>query len=103
MIVLFKFGNFDHLTSFREKGKLHMRTMRYFAEEEGSNPARGDRFEGTARIFRPEDVQIRLETPFGSIENDENDLATPTHFAYERVLTRTFSACLASLFQVTSL
>jgi hypothetical protein len=42
----------EHLTSFREHGQMHMRTMHYFADEEGGNIARGDRFENQTSIAR---------------------------------------------------
>jgi hypothetical protein len=33
MLILFKFGQEEHLTSFREQGQMHMRTMRYLQKK----------------------------------------------------------------------
>lgn len=85
MLVLFKFGKEEHLTSFREQGQMHMRTMRYFAEEEGENSARGDRFEGATVIFQPTGLQMTISHPvIGTHEVDPNDLVGPVILSYIR-------------------
>jgi hypothetical protein len=85
MLVLFKFGQDEHLTSFRQHGQMHMRTMRYFADEEGENRARGDRFEGAARLYQRADLRMTISHPLiGTHEVDPNDLAGPVVFSYNR-------------------
>ncbi len=83
MLVLFKFGQEEHLTSFRNQGQMHMRTMRYFAGEESENLARGDRFEGAARLFQPADLRMTISHPLvGTHEVDPKDLVGPVVMSY---------------------
>jgi hypothetical protein len=97
MLVLFKFGREEHLTALRQQGLLHMQTMRYFADAERENPARGDRFEGTARIFQPTAIKMIISHPvIGSHEVDPRDLAGPVIFSYEREAEQNI-LCLFSL------
>lgn len=82
MLVLFKFGREEHLTALRQQGLLHMRTMRYFADLERDNPARGDRFEGATRIFQPNDIKMKFSHPLvGEFEIDSGELAGPVIFS----------------------
>jgi hypothetical protein len=84
LLVLFKFGKEEHLEAFRQ-GHLHMRTRRYFADEERENLARGDRFEGASYLLQPKDVRMTFSNPLiGTIEIDPNDLAGPTFFSVNR-------------------
>jgi hypothetical protein len=85
MLVLFKFGREEHLTALREQGLLHMRTMRYFADAERENPARGDRFEGAVRIFQPAAIKMTISHPvIGTHEIDSRDFAGPVIFSYNQ-------------------
>jgi hypothetical protein len=97
MLVLFKFGREEHLTALRQQGLLHMRTMRYFADAERENPARGDRFEGAARIFQAADIKMTFSHPvIGSHEVDSRDLAGPVIFSYNSEAEQNIF-CLSSL------
>jgi hypothetical protein len=83
MLILFKFGREDHLTSFRMQEQMHMRTMRYFADEEGENAARGDRFEGASVIYQPAGLKMTISHPIvGTHEVDPNDLVGPVIISY---------------------
>src|SRR4051812_4993845 len=55
-IVLLKFGKREHLEQFRNEGLLYINSDRYFSELE-SDMVRGDRFEGTSRIYQSKDVK----------------------------------------------
>jgi hypothetical protein len=97
MLVLFKFGQEEHLTALRQEGLLHMRTMRYFADAERLNPARGDRFEGATRILQPADIKMTISHPvIGSHEINSSDLAGPVIFSYEQEAEQNIF-CLFSL------
>ena len=68
---------------FGKQGQMHMRTMRYFAEEEQENAARGDRFEGASTIYQPTSLRMTFSHPlFGTHEVDPNDLAGPVIVSY---------------------
>jgi hypothetical protein len=83
LLVLFKFGQEEHLTSFRQQGQMHMHTRRYFAETERENPARGDRFEGASNVYQPADLKMTFSHPaIGTHEVDSNDLAGPVILSY---------------------
>jgi hypothetical protein len=85
MLVLFKFGLEEHLTLFREQGQMHMRTMRYFAEEEEENSARGDRFEGASVMFQPAALKMTISHPIlGTHVVDSNDLVGPVILSQNR-------------------
>lgn len=85
MLVLFKFGRENHLTDLRQQGLLHMRTMRYFADAEKENPARGDRFEGAARIFQPTAIKMTISHPvIGTHEIDSRDFAGPVFWSHNQ-------------------
>jgi hypothetical protein len=55
-MILFKFGQRDHLEQLRNRGLLHMKPQRFFREME-SDAARGDRFETTDRVFQPSELR----------------------------------------------
>jgi hypothetical protein len=79
MLILFKFGQKDHLEAFRQLGQMHMRSMRYFASEENANAARGDRFEGASRIMQPKTFEMTINHPaIGTLKVNPADLAGPT-------------------------
>jgi hypothetical protein len=88
MLILFKFGAPEHLLAFREQGLLHMRTIRFFAERE-ANPARKDRFEGTAEIIQPSDAEIIFEHPLlGKHTVDPRELTGPVSLTLDSEANR---------------
>jgi hypothetical protein len=102
MFALFKFGQEDHLTALRQQGHMHMKTMRYFAEMELENTARGDRLEGAANIFQRGDFKMTISHPqLGDIEVNPDDLAGPTFFSREREANQNIF-CLFSLTEPTA-
>jgi len=54
--VLLKFGTRAHLEQFREDGLLYMNPQAYFSKLE-DDLVRKDRFEGTDKIFQPNDLK----------------------------------------------
>src|ERR1700674_3092146 len=99
-LVLFKFGKAEHLEAFR-RGHMHMRTMRYFADEERQNSARGDRLEGASHLFQPKDLRMTFSHPLvGTFEVDPNDLAGPTFFSVNREAEQNIF-CMFSVTQPT--
>jgi len=59
--TLLKFGERQHIESFRRDGLLHMNSSDYFSTLEGDH-VRTDRFEGTDQIQQPHSIlQIRIE------------------------------------------
>ena len=89
MLILFKFGAAEHLRQFRVNGVMHMRTMRYFANQE-ANAARMDRLEGTFSITQPRDVgDFIFEHPLlGKHHVDPKDLAGPVIITFNREVER---------------
>ena len=89
MLILFKFGVAEHLLAFRERGLLHMRTLRYFAEQEASS-SRGDKLEGTSKIIQPGDVGgITIGHPLlGKHTVDPRELAGPVTLLLNREAER---------------
>lgn len=86
MPILFKFGAAEHLRLFRERGLLHMKTLRYFAQHEG-NSARYDSFEGTSHIIQPWDVGdfIIEHSLVGRHVVDPKELAGPVMMRPDKV------------------
>jgi hypothetical protein len=59
--MLLKFGQRQHIESFRNNGLLHMNPSDYFSALEDDH-VRTDRFEGTDQIQQPHDIShIRIE------------------------------------------
>jgi hypothetical protein len=80
ILILFKFGQKEHLDQFRKYGLMHMKTLRYFAEEEKVNTARNDRLEGAIAIYQPSAIRMTLNHP--SVGTHEiSALAGPTFFS----------------------
>lgn len=65
--VLLKFGQRQHIESFRHDGLLYMNSSDYFSILEDDR-VRADRFEGTDRIHQPRDfAHIRIEAADSSV------------------------------------
>jgi hypothetical protein len=71
--VLLKFGQKSHLESFCSLGECYMQSIEYFRNLEGDE-ARGDRLEGTRKIWQPQHIG---RIYFGGIDLDPRDLVGP--------------------------
>jgi len=75
--MLLKFGQRQHIESFRNDGLLHMNSSDYFSTIENDH-VRADRFEGTDQIQQPHDIlHIRIETGDKVFLLKPQDLAGP--------------------------
>jgi hypothetical protein len=85
-LMLLKFGQRQHIESFRHEGLLYMNSSAYFSILEGDH-VRTDRFEGTDQIQQPHDfAHIRVE----AVDDGKvlwikpEDLAGPVLFNFGR-------------------
>jgi hypothetical protein len=68
-VVLFKFGQRDHLEQLRDGDLVYLNPQSYFSELE-ADEARADRFEGTSKIISPASVgEFRISGPVTKVGN----------------------------------
>ena len=92
-LVLFKFGEREHLEQLRNEGLLFMNTQSYFADLKADG-IRADKFEGTSRIIQPSltrdltftgPVSIRDgKVQFAEVTIPSSDLAGPTSISLDK-------------------
>lgn len=60
--VLLKFADdLKHLAALREEGLVYMKPLDYFRKLEDEDEERGDKFEGSSRIWQPHHMELTLD------------------------------------------
>ncbi len=75
----------EYIDEFR-KGRLYMNRLSYFRDLESEEGTRGDKAEGTAGVYQPQNVILTL-SPHGEppIVIDKSDLAGPVTIAFNNI------------------
>jgi len=61
VLGIFKFGKFEHIDAFVNRGHVYMNTLKYFREREESDLLRSDKHDGSSHCVQASGAKLRMK------------------------------------------